>query len=99
MKGSVGRNACETLSGARMRLYVKHEVDACRNVRVTAGHRDRQTNRQTDRQTDRQTNSSLYIRFPCPASDVVCMETRGSLCSVKCAQSLKAQLHMLAGNL
>ena len=48
-KRSVGRKAYENISGVGMRLYVKSEVDACRNVSVMSG------------QTDRQTDSFLHI--------------------------------------
>ena len=42
----MGQKACENLPGVEMKLYVKCEGDACRNVSLMPGHRD------TDRQTD-----------------------------------------------
>ena len=42
-KGVVDRKACESLSGVRMRLYVKYEGDACRGVIVMCGHKYRRT--------------------------------------------------------
>ena len=45
-KGHLGRKTCENLPGVAMRLYVKSEGEACRDVGVMPGLG--QTNRQTD---------------------------------------------------
>ena len=39
----MGRKECESLSGVKMRLYVKFEGDVCRNVNMMAEHTDGQT--------------------------------------------------------